>query len=132
MIGIVVVTHGDFGKELLKSTEMIMGDIEKIKALSLYSGDSLDTLREQVTNEIQSIDEGDGVLVLVDLFGGSPCNAAAVNVREDNVECVAGLSMPMLIKAVEARMSMPLKELPKECMEYVQESAVNVKACYTS
>lgn len=132
MIGIVIVTHGDFGKELLKSTEMIMGEIEKVKALSLYPGDSLDVLREQVKQEIQDMNEGDGVLVIVDLFGGSPCNAAAANIRSDNVECVSGLSMPMLIKAIEARMSMPLKELPKECMEYVQESAVDVKACYTS
>ena len=131
MIGILLITHGAFGKELLKSAEMIMGEIECIKALPLYPEDNLEQLRGVIEEEIKVMDQGEGVLVLVDLFGGSPCNVTASCIRNGNVECITGLSMPMLIKAAEARISESLSEIPAQCIDYIAESAIDVKARYS-
>jgi PTS system mannose-specific IIA component len=117
MIGILVVTHGNFGKELLKSAELIIGDQENVKTLSLNRGDNIEELYSCVNKQIEQLDEGEGVLVFTDLFGGSPSNVTAANMEETYFESLSGVNLPMLIEALDLRVNNNLKELVNKVLK---------------
>lgn len=121
MIGILVVTHGNFGCELIKSTEVIIGHQENSFALGLSEGDGIDEFKEKVANAIKKLDGGDGVLVFVDLFGGSPFNVTAINISSNEnkmrFDCVTGVNFPMLLDAFTMRDSLEMTDLKNHCME---------------
>lgn len=106
---VLIVTHADFGEGLLRAAEMIVGRQEGVKTLSLYEGESLEGFRDKVREAILSL-EG-GVLVMLDLFGGTPANAAALNLQERKFECVAGVNLPMLLEVLLNRDRLSLPEL---------------------
>ena len=94
MIGILVVTHGNAGKELIKSSELIIGSQEKLEGLSLNHGDDINELEKQVEMKVKELDDGKGVLVMVDLLGGSPCNVTGKNIKRfENIECLTGVNL---------------------------------------
>ena len=103
MVGLLVVTHGRFSRELIKSIELIIGHQKTVEALTLEEGDDVNKLREEVEKKTEELDQGEGVLVLVDLLGGSPWNVSSICTKKEAVECVAGLNMPMLLEAIESR-----------------------------
>ena len=111
MIGIVIVTHGKFGAELLKSAELIIGKQKNVVTLGLEHGDSIEDLQKQVKTAIEQLDEGDGVLVLTDLFGGSPSNVAATNMEHLNFYSLTGVNLPLLIEALSMRKCVCIDEL---------------------
>lgn len=120
MIGILIVAHGALGKELLNSAELIVGKQQNVMSLGLFHGDNIEYLRENSLKAIKELDEGDGVLVFVDLYGGSPSNAMALNLKvlmNSKVECITGVNLPMLLEALTNRSIMPLEELKKHCIE---------------
>ncbi len=124
MIGILVVTHGDFGKGLLKSAELIVGKQNNTVALGLFHGDSIDDFREKIAKAIEKLDDGEGVLVFTDLYGGSPSNATAMNLREiPNIkfECITGVNLPMVLEALTMRESFELSPLKEHCMEMAHQ-----------
>jgi len=126
VIGILVVTHGQFGEECIKSLSLITGEYEKLASLSLNPADSVLDLAQQVKETLDALDDGDGVLALVDLLGGSPFNAVASQMKDRNLECVTGLNMSMLMNAAEERDSCTLKELAALAMERAAEGIVDV------
>ena len=77
MIGVLLVTHGNFSEAIIKSMELVFGRQEKLEALTLNHGDDVEELTRQVKERAKELDDGEGVLVLVDLLGGSPCNVTA-------------------------------------------------------
>ena len=111
VIGLLIVTHGDMGKGLLQAAEMIVGPLNGVATLSLNEGESLEELRQKLANSISGLDSGSGVLVMLDLFGGTPANAAALALDRDRVEAVAGVNLPMLVEALQQRQARPLTEL---------------------
>lgn len=111
MIGILVVTHGNFGTELLKSAELIIGKQENVKTLGLNHGDNVEELCDRVYESIKQLDNGDGVLVFTDLFGGSPSNVVAMNMEHLNFYSLTGVNLPMLIEALDSRDNIELEEL---------------------
>lgn len=117
MIGIIIATHGDFGNSLLKSSEMIMGRQENVAILGLEYGDSVEVLTDELKDYIGKMNKGDGVLVLIDLFGGSPSNATLMNMWDANFKSITGLNMPMLLEAFSSRKSCSLDELADKCAE---------------
>lgn len=120
MIGILLVTHGKFSEEILKSAELIVGKQDKILTLGLEHGDSIEVLGDKVRESIKSLDNGEGVLVLADLLGGSPYNVVALNSNKINdikFKCIAGVNLPMLLEAITMRESYELDELTAHCME---------------
>lgn len=129
MIGVIVVTHGMFGKELIGSFNMITGAQEKLSSLSLLDGDDVSELADQISELAQEMDDGEGVLVLVDIFGGSPCNSASRLLMRDDiaVEVVAGVNLPMLIKVTESRNSVGLKRLAEVAVSSVAEYTFDVR-----
>lgn len=111
MIGILIVTHGNFGTELLKSAELIIGKQEHVRTLGLNCVDNVDELCSDVGQTIEALDSGDGVLVLTDLFGGSPANVTATNMKNKSFQSVTGVNLPMLIEALDSRENTELVEL---------------------
>jgi PTS system mannose-specific IIA component len=98
MIGGVIVTHGQLANELVSAAEMIVGEIHHIIAVSIGWHDEVDISREQIERAIQQVDSGAGVLLLTDMFGGTPTNIAASFLGQASVEVVTGVNLPMVIK----------------------------------
>ncbi|AYO31324.1 PTS sugar transporter subunit IIA [Biomaibacter acetigenes] len=121
MIGVLIVTHGDLGKELLYSAELIVGKQRNVATLGLFHGDSIDGFSEKVSKTIKELEEGEGVLVFVDLYGGSPSNATALNMKKFfknmQFECITGVNLPMVLEALMLRSSYNLKKLKEHCIE---------------
>jgi PTS system mannose-specific IIA component len=98
MISGVIVTHGQLANELVSAAEMIVGEIHHITAVSIGWHDDVDVAREEIERAIQRVDAGSGVLLLTDMFGGTPTNIAASFLGQASVEVVTGVNLPMVIK----------------------------------
>ncbi len=103
MIGIVIVTHGQLGREMLKTAELIVGSLDTCRAVSLESDLGPDSMRQAVGQAIDAADQGRGVLVLTDMFGGTPSNISLSFLDKNRVEVLTGVNLPMLLKAVQLR-----------------------------
>lgn len=132
MIGILIVTHGKFGHELLKSAELIIGQQKNVLTLGLEHGDSIEELHHQIKTSIEKLDEGDGVLVLTDLFGGSPSNAAAANMEHLNFHSLTGVNLPMLIEVLSMRECVDIGELVDSAFKAGYEGIKNIGAILNS
>ena len=106
MIGIVLAAHGDLPKAFLESLSMILGDIEQTATVSLMPGDSLEGLIDRIRAAVNQVNTGEGVLIFLDLFGGTPANASALLTQEiPNVQAVTGVNLPMLAEIFLLRQS---------------------------
>ncbi|MCX7615641.1 MAG: PTS sugar transporter subunit IIA [Clostridiales bacterium] len=111
MIGILIATHGGLALEMMKSSEMIIGKNEKFFAMPLNPEDTIQSFSEQFCRSVKELGNEDGVLVLTDIYGGSPFNVAAKAMREMDFECLSGVNLPMLLEALTAREGKTLREL---------------------
>lgn len=106
MIGIVLAAHGGLPNAFLESLSMILGDIEQTATVSLMPGDSLEGLIDRIREAVQQVNTGEGVLIFLDLFGGTPANASALLTQEiPNVQAVTGVNLPMLAEIFLLRQS---------------------------
>lgn len=112
MIGIIIATHGKFSEELLKSSEMIFGAQTNVAAVTFKPGEGTENLVDKYNTLIDELDCTDGVLFMVDLFGGSPFNAASmIALKNDNMEIVTGVNLPMLLEVFGSKDFSSLSEL---------------------
>lgn len=105
MIGVVVVTHGQLATELVNAAETIVGDLPKFAAVSIGWHDDVDDAREEIKQTIARLQAPDGVLILTDMFGGTPANLALTFLEPDKVEVITGVNLPMLIKLASLQKS---------------------------
>lgn len=98
MIRVLVVTHGRLAEELLAAAERISGPLKNFRALPLEWSEGLDASRERIRAAIREMDDGDGVLLLTDMFGDTPSNAAVGCCEENHVELVSGVNLPMMVR----------------------------------
>ena len=103
MIGIVVVTHGQLANELVSAAEMIVGEIPNITAVSIGWHDSQEDAQREIQDALGKLDRGRGVMLVTDMFGGTPSNLSMTFLEKDKVEVVTGVNLPMLIKLVGLR-----------------------------
>lgn len=104
MIGVLIVTHGDIGTSLLASAAQIVGTPQQqVATLSVWRQDDPDDLVRRAQELLASIDDGDGVLVLTDIFGATPGNVVSRLLRDGRVEGVSGVSLPMLLRVITGR-----------------------------
>ncbi len=103
MIGLVVVTHGRLAEEFLSAAEHVVGPQERVKSVSIGPDDDMEKRREDILNAAKEVDEGEGVIILTDMFGGTPSNLAIAVMEKANAEVVAGVNLPMLIKLASVR-----------------------------
>jgi PTS system mannose-specific IIA component len=102
MVGLVVATHGRLAEELLRTAEGIVGALEQCEAVSIGAGESMEDARAHLGAAVKRVDRGDGVLVLTDMFGGTPANLA-LTFLDEKVEVVTGVNLPMIVKLATAR-----------------------------
>lgn len=105
---------------------MLVGKSEKLSYVALEPSDDFSAFRQKIEDEIKAVDSGDGVLLLADLLGGSPYNAAAMCIDGIHTECLTGLNMSMLLTALDQRDFCALAELAKECKEAAASNIVIV------
>lgn len=110
MIGIVLVTHGRLADEFLSAMQHVVGPQEQIITACIGPDDDMNERREDILNKVRSVDSGDGVIVLTDMFGGTPSNLAISIMDKANVEVIAGINLPMLVKLNTLRKEKNLKE----------------------
>jgi PTS system ascorbate-specific IIA component len=104
MIGVLIVTHGDIGTSLLTSASQILGGEQKqVATLSVWRADDVDDLVLRARELIESLDSGDGVLVLTDIFGATPGNVVSRLLEDGRIEGVSGVSLPMLLRVLTGR-----------------------------
>ncbi|OPL15303.1 MAG: PTS fructose transporter subunit IIA [delta proteobacterium MLS_D] len=118
MIGVVVVTHGNLGRELIRAAELIKGDLKGVAHVSVDATRGVEDLKKEMTTAIKKADKGEGVLILTDLFGGTPSNISLSFLKKDKVEVVTGVNLPMLLKMPDARAGMTLSEFADFIAEY--------------
>ncbi|MEL7548099.1 MAG: PTS sugar transporter subunit IIA [Pseudomonadota bacterium] len=110
MIGIVVVTHGKLAEELIRATVHVVGPQPAFRAISIEVEDDIDARREEIRQTVKNCDHGDGVIILTDMFGGTPSNLALSNMAAGRVDVVGGVNLPMLIHLVQIREELPLSD----------------------
>ncbi len=103
MIGLVLVTHGRLAEEFVHALEHVVGRQEFLKAVAIGPDDKMEIRRADIAAAVKSVDSGDGVIILTDMFGGTPSNLAISLLEEGRVEVVAGVNLPMLVKLVRVR-----------------------------
>lgn len=103
MIGVVVVSHGKLARELIAAAEHVVGAQENFTAISIDADDDMEARREQIIATAKACDTGKGVIILTDMFGGTPSNLAISVMPKGKIEVIAGANLPMLIKLAEVR-----------------------------
>jgi PTS system mannose-specific IIA component len=103
MVGGLIVTHGRLAIELLNAAEMIVGEIHGMAAVSLGWHDDVDTAATMIRNALERVRTPDGILILTDMFGGTPTNIASTFLGQENVEVVTGVNLPMVLKLAQAQ-----------------------------
>ncbi|NDE90887.1 MAG: PTS sugar transporter subunit IIA [Alphaproteobacteria bacterium] len=117
MIGLVLVTHGDLGKELLLATEHVCGEQKLAKAISIGPDDDMEQRRAEILQAVLAVDKGRGVVVITDMFGGTPSNLALSIIEKAHIEVLAGANLPMMIKLASVRSTLNLDEAVAEAQE---------------
>jgi mannose PTS system EIIA component len=107
----VVVTHGQFATELVAAAEIIIGPVAHVTAISIGWQDDVEAARDEVERAISRVSRGAGVLLLTDMFGGTPTNIASMFLSEGEVEVVTGVNLPMVIKLASVKAGVPLPEV---------------------
>ena len=118
MIGVVVITHGQLATELVNSAEMIVGDLSHFTAVSIGWHDDVNDAREDIAQAIERVRGDGGVLLLTDMFGGTPSNLGMTFLEKDRLEVITGVNLPMLIKLAGKTRSSDLLAVAQEMREH--------------
>ena len=118
MIGVVLVTHGQLATELLNAAEMIVGDLPQFAAVSIGWHEDVNDAREDIAQAIERVQKDAGVLVLTDMFGGTPSNLGMTFLATDKVEVITGVNLPMLIKLASLSSSSNLLAVAREMRDH--------------
>lgn len=121
MVGVVLVTHGGIAREMLEATRSIVGPVEQMEAVS-SDADETGDVRERIRAAIETTEKGDGVLLVTDMFGGTPANVALSFLNEKKIEVVTGANLPMVVKLATGRGERSISELAAFIREYGQKN----------
>jgi PTS system mannose-specific IIA component len=123
MVGLVIAAHGHLAEELVATAEQIVGKLPMVATCSIEPGTAPEVFCEQMRQAVASVDSGQGVLVLADLFGGTPCNQGLLLIRDRPLEVVTGVNLPMVLKANSLRSEpMPLPQVAAALASYGQKN----------
>ena len=121
MIGIVIVTHADLGMQLLRTAQEIVGPLSRVEAVSIQASEEIDKARKKIEAVLARVNDGSGVLVLTDLFGGTPSNLVLSYLEANRLEVVTGVNLPMLMKLSQLREEKDLVEVALTLKQYGQK-----------
>lgn len=113
-IGAVLVSHGQLANELLSAAETVVGELKHVAAVSIGWHDDVELAQAEIERSIKNVSDGSGVLLLTDMFGGTPTNIAAMFLKEGEVEVITGVNLPMVIKLASQNKEMTLSEMARD------------------
>ena len=116
-IGGVIVSHGKVANELLAAAETVVGELNHITAVSIGWNDNVETAKNDIARAIKKVTKGNGVILLTDMFGGTPTNISAMFLADGDVEVITGVNLPMVIKLASQHRETLLMEMAKEVVE---------------
>ncbi|MCX6577278.1 MAG: PTS sugar transporter subunit IIA [Candidatus Aminicenantes bacterium] len=117
MIGGIIVSHGKLGEELLNALTIILGEAPNIEAISIGWYDDVEDSKKKINQSLKRVDQKIGVVIFTDMFGGTPSNLSFSFQKDDRVEVITGVNLPMLIKFVSLQRSNNLKEVARKVVE---------------
>ena len=117
MIGLILVTHGRLAEEFVAATEHVVGPQRNMRAISIGPDDDIEQRRRDILAAVEAVDDGSGVILLTDMFGGTPSNLAISIMNQGRVEIIAGVNLPMLIKLASVRETESLEEAVASAQE---------------
>ena len=117
MLGIVLVTHGNLAKEFVLAAEHVVGHQEQVRTVCIAPDADMEKMRSEIIEAAKDVDSGDGTVLLTDMFGGTPSNLAISVMEGENIDVVAGVNLPMLIKLLSLRTTEPLDEAVLQAQE---------------
>jgi len=110
MIGMVLVTHGNLADEFVLAMQHVVGRQDAVKTVCIGPNDDMEHQRKEIAKAIEAVESGDGTIILTDLFGGTPSNLAISLMKPGEIEVIAGINLPMLIRLAKARNCMSLRD----------------------
>jgi mannose/fructose-specific phosphotransferase system component IIA len=132
MVGIVLISHGDLANGIMSSASMLVPQLEKVTSLTLWPDDNPDEFQEKIEAAVKAADTGDGVFILADMLGGTPCNRAMYSIG-DKVRMMTGLSLPMLYSLINIREeTSDLAVLARDVMAEAKDAMVDVNELMAS
>ena len=117
MIGLVLVTHGNLANEFISAMQHVVGHQAQVAGVCIGPEDDMEMRRNEILEKVNEVDSGDGVVLLTDMFGGTPSNLALSMMDRANVEILAGINLPMLIKIATLRKEKNMKETVEGAQE---------------
>ena len=117
MIGLLIVTHCDLGKEFINAAEFIVGRMEAVEVVSITQTSDSEEVRKMIDEKITILNRGKGVLILTDMFGGTPSNLSLSFLKQEKVEVLTGVNLPMVISIAQNRVDLKLCELAEKAQE---------------
>jgi len=117
MIGGIIVSHGKLAEELLNALTIILGEVVNMEAISIGWYDDVEDSKRKINQSLKRIDQKNGVLIFTDMFGGTPSNLSFSFLKDDRIEIITGVNLPMLIKFISLQRSNRLKEVAKKVVE---------------
>lgn len=117
MIGGIIVSHGKLAEELLNALTIILGEVTNMEAISIGWYDDVEESKKKINQSVKRVDQKNGVLIFTDMFGGTPSNLSFSFLKDNQVEIITGVNLPMLIKFVSLQKSNNLSEAAKKVME---------------
>jgi|TARA_A100001011_G_scaffold85316_1_gene89335 PTS system mannose-specific IIA component len=121
MIGMVLVTHGNLATELVKVMEHVVGPQDQLTTITIDPDDDMEKRREDILNSVQFVDKGLGVIILTDMFGGTPSNLAISIMEQAKIDIIAGVNLPMLIKLASVRSTETISDAVAQAREAGQK-----------
>jgi mannose PTS system EIIA component len=121
-IGAVIISHGRLANELLSAAEAVVGELNHIAAVSIGWHDDVEIAKNEISRAVKKVSSGNGVLLLTDMFGGTPTNVAAMFLKENEIEIVTGVNLPMVVKLASQRDEISLSEMAKKVEEQGKQS----------
>ncbi len=122
MIGGIIVSHGKLAEELLNALTIILGETVNIDAISIGWYDDVEASKKKINESLKKVDQKSGVLIFTDMFGGTPSNLSFSFLKDNQVEIITGVNLPMLIKFVSLQRSNSLQEVAKKVVEQGQKN----------
>jgi PTS system mannose-specific IIA component len=117
MIGGIIVSHGRLAEELLNALTIILGEAPNIEAISIGWYDDVEDSKKKISQCLKRVDQKNGVIIFTDMFGGTPSNLSFSFIRDNQVEIITGINLPMLIKFVSLQRSNNLRDVAKKVVE---------------
>lgn len=122
MIGAIIVSHGKLAEELLNALTIILGETVNIEAISIGWYDDVEASKKKISESLKKVDQKNGILIFTDMFGGTPSNLSFSFLKDNKVEIITGVNLPMLIKFASLQRNNSLREVAKKVVEQGQKN----------